>query len=372
MERDMLKCDLERVRLGDEAKRRIVETVLGREEVREAKRPRYILRPAAAAGLLAILLVGVVLLFLLPGLRDRSERAGGTDDFFAGRYFALIELDGSAYVYRGDGTLHRFDGTGALREIGRLKTGQLLSDGLDLFFAQGREAYQIAPDLTGKTRLLREADTIELDYVTDEFILYHFGNHDRYTLFARKTGAKKTLFTETEAKNYMFQDGAGDVAVFVHAAAGGEERLVAVRLSDGQETALAAGSIRGRAVISDGKAFFTRTGEPVDRTYDRARELWSVGLDGEGLRQVDVSAIPYDSIRAIAATGTELVIAAEENVLSHQGRIVRFDPEDGSFTLLQERVGLIDRLFATEHYYSYYDLGIGDVAGKAFVGPVRD
>ena len=317
-------------------------------------------------------MVGVSLLFLLPGLRDRFGLAAGPADFFADRYFALIELDGSAYVHQGNGTLHRLDGTGPLREIGRLKTGQLLSDGQDLFYAQGRRAYQVAPDLTGRTRLLREAETIELDDVTSAFVLYHFGNHDRYTLFDRQTGEKRPLFPDTEAKRYTFQDGFGDVAVFVHAAADNEERLVAVRLSDGQETELAAGPIRGRAVISDGNVYFTRTGEPVDRTYDRARELWFVGFDGTGLSQLDLSGIPYDSIRAIAASGRELVSAADENVLSHQGKIYRYDPKDGTFVLLQDRVGLIDRLFATEHYYSFYDLGIGDVAGKAFVGPVRD
>lgn len=372
MEIESLKNDLQRIRLGDEAKHRIVQASLDHNETRELKRHRHVLKPAYWAAMLIILMVGSSLLFLLPGLVDRFNLAGGPSDFFADRYFALIELDGIAYVHKGNGTLHRIDDDGQLQEIGRLKTGQLLSDGKDLFFAKGQQAYQAFPDLTGRTRLLREKETIELDYVTSDVVLYHFGNHDRYTLFDRQTGEKKALFAEAEAKNYTFHDGTGDFAVFVHNAPDNSERLVAVRLSDGQERELAAGPIRGRAIISAGKVYFVRTGEPVDRTYEQARELWSVKLDSTGLLQLDMSGIPYEKISAIAATGNELVIAVEENRVSHQGKIYRYDPRNGTFVLLQERIGLIDRLYATEHYYSFYDLGVGDVAGKAFVGPVRD
>jgi hypothetical protein len=227
------------------------------------------------------------------------------------------------------------------------------------------QIYQAAPDLTGRTRVLREQQPIELDYVTSDNILYHFGNHDNYTLYDRQSGETRQLFHASEEKNYSFLAGSGNMAVFVHGGQDYTEKLYAVNLTDSRKTEIFDGSIRSRAVIVDEVVYFT----PVDESTNRlARELWSVRLDGNNLIKHDLSSIHFKSIQAIAGSGQDLLIATNENIARHQGKIYLYRPGTGLFTLLQDEIGLIDRLFATDQYYCYYDLGIGDTAGQAFAG----
>jgi hypothetical protein len=213
-------------------------------------------------------------------------------------------------------------------EIGRLKTGQLLSDGRELFLRKdARLTRSHRSDVKDAPAARNGGDRARLCH--GRVYSYHFGKHDRYTLFARKSGARKTLFSETEAKNYMFQDGRRRCCRLCARRWGRRRAAGRGRLSAGRKRARLRFYPRPCGDF-DGKAFFTRPGEPVERTYDGTASFGPSGLDGEGLRQVTCR--PSRMTRSGRSLQPGLNWSSRRGKCAEPpGEIVRFDPSDGSF-----------------------------------------
>ncbi|MBN1981255.1 MAG: hypothetical protein JW795_06980 [Chitinivibrionales bacterium] len=357
------KNNFQRITFEDEAKSRIVQAVpKSRLSSNIAvPRKRRVLQRALLVSLIVVFLAAAVWFLLLPFLGRLFSRTGPLPEF-SERYRSLIEIDASAYVYQGNGTLYRLDAVSPLTKIGELNAEELLSDGSDFFYAKSNQVYQIKLDLSGRTRVLRELQPIVLYYVTHDIILYHYG-HYRYTLFDRQTGEKRRLFSGSEEKYYFYVAGSGNMAVFVYTCQDYTQKLYAVDLTSGTAIELfdVDGTIRGRVVIINGSVYFLLEGEPVDPIYESARELWSVCLDGKGLMKHDLSSINFESIQSIAGSGQDILIATDENIRVHSGKIYIYRPETGMVMKLEDNIGSIDCLFATKNYYSYY-------SGQAFAG----
>src|SRR5690554_4294259 len=175
MDIEIFKRDLQRIHLSDEARQRLVRTVNKTQanESRILPTKRHFFRPALLTGVLLFLLVGTVLFLLLPDLLDRSGLSGCPPEF-ADRYYSLIEIDSTAYIFQGNGTLYQMESDNSLQKIGRLRTDKILSDGDKIFYTRGNKVYQSGTDLSDRSLVFQEQQPIELDYITDNVILYHF------------------------------------------------------------------------------------------------------------------------------------------------------------------------------------------------------
>ncbi|MDW7657159.1 MAG: hypothetical protein SCM11_08295 [Bacillota bacterium] len=315
--------------------------------------------------LFACLVIGSV--FLFSGVLDNITFSG-CPPIFADRYVSLIELNDVAYVYQGNGILYSVSTSGDQQKITSLSAEELKTDGEAFFYSKGNYIFRFKPE-GGKQKVFGEKYDITLDYVDSSHMIYHFGNHDRYSVYDRNTGEKKELFDISEEKYYTFHAASGDNVVFVFSNKG-QDALYTINIFNGHKTKIFDGAIRNRVVIIDDIVYFSQTGMTEDKTRYMADELWSVNLNGNELRQLDLSEIPLENIQAIAGSGRNLLITTDEQYLRHHGKIYLYQTDAGKFSILQSEIGLIDRLFATENYYSYYDKGTTDEKGKAFVGLV--
>ena len=375
MDLDLFRKDMQKIHLDNRIRQRIIQaSASGLQDRPDNTQPisiwsRRLLHPAVLASLMIVILAGSLIFLAGPAIVDRY-RLSGCPPSFADRYFALIEWDDAAYVFQGNGMLHQLTESGDLQKIKQLPATDLLSDGEVFFYAKGARVYRFKPDERGKTMIFKEKTALSLDYVHPDWLVYHFGNHDHYILFDRNLSVKHQLFTIDQDKNYSFLTASDRHAIFAHSE-DGSDSLAVVDLETRQISKMIEGSIQNRVVIIGDQVYLTRAGETADHSRDLATELWTVNLDGSDLRRIDLSGILFEDIQSIAASGRDLLIATDEDVAQHKGKIYLFRPESGIFSILQNQIGLIDRLFATDHFYSYYDLGTGDTAGKAWVGRIE-
>lgn len=373
---ELFKNDLQKVKISGDFKDRIMQALAEYGANNQAIIPvkdssiwtLKILRPIVLVPLL-IILAGCSLFLIFPSVLDAFAVTGCPPEF-SDRYYSLIEMDDIAYIYQGNGTLYRYDGSEPMQKIRKLTAEELFTDGKTFFYSKGNHIFQTSLDKVDKNTIVSENQKIALDYVNTQVLIYHFGNHDRYTIMDRNSGEKKQLFESEDEKAYTFNAASTDYAVFTKNS-NGQESLYSVNLQDGQKTQVYDGSIRGRVAIIKNTIYFTHTGMVENRTRDFVKEIWFVNTDGEELHQLEISEITYENIQAIVASGPDLLIATDEQYSSHHGKIYLYRISTKTVEILQERIRLIDRLFATNHYYCFYDLGDDNEAGKAYVGQIN-
>ncbi|MEA4889388.1 MAG: hypothetical protein VB070_07985 [Clostridiaceae bacterium] len=302
-------------------------------------------------------------------------------------YGSLLEVNGQTYVMRRDGLLLRWQEPDRLEEITNLPAEFALTDGTAIYYAKGKSICRYQVGQFNRPAVWTADKVLTLDYIDANVMLFHKNNCDDFTWVDRKTGQSRLLFADEQNRSISFASANENTALYMMSD-NGHDRLIALDLRALQSTCLHEGNL-GEAEILNDKVYFT-----IEKTFAdgvgvacEAAELWSVGVDGRDLRQIDLSKTNSPAIQWFALAGPDILIATDDYAQTelnqnqssetgqtlntnwqpekdHHGSIYRYRPQTGTLEKIGRDIGLISSFQATGDFYCYYDLGNGRVAAE--------
>ncbi len=302
-------------------------------------------------------------------------------------YGSLLEVNGQTYVMRRDGLLLHWQEQGRLEEITNLPAEFALTDGSAIYYAKGKSICRYQVGRFNRPAVWTSDQVLTLDYIDVNVMLFHKNNCDDFTWVDRKTGENRLLFTDESKRGISFASADENTALYIFSD-NGHDRLMALDLRSLQSTYLYEGNLEEAEILND-RVYFT-----FEKTFTdgvgiacEAAELWSVGVDGRDLRQIDLSKTNAPAIQWFALAGPDVLIATDkyaqtefdqeqssetgqtlntdwQPVKDHHGSIYRYRPQTGTMEKIGRDIGLISSFQATGSFYCYYDLGNGRVAAE--------
>lgn len=389
MEMNKLNEELSKIKVSDSLRARILLDMQKyqmdqKQSVQTATpKSRNLRIQIVTATLALIVIISGIITLIRPFDSELTGCLPGLED----RYFSLNEMTEKAYVLKGNGIFISYQPPNTLMKVAQLPVNQLYCDGRAFYYAKGHKIYEFSigqNELTKRSIIWRADQAISIDYINANIIITHSGNNDDYSLISRSTGRINKLIERSDAKYFSLVTASEQVGIFQYSDFERAENnpdkkpdgLFSINWLTMQIDQIYEGKIIGRVEIVGKNVFFTPSRSFSDGMVsgEYSPELWKVNIDGHGLKQVDLSAMSLVGIQSIARSGMSLLIATDDIIYGdemqgryHHGKIYRFDIQTNQSYILQNNIGLIDRLFASPNFYCYYNTSSSGTQGEVII-----